>query len=583
MALQTQKIIDLSSMPEEPSVDDTGKGISILATVDANATGIGAAMHCAADGHWEEADASADTTAPCTGLALSSGTGASKEILQQGQVRNDGWTWVTGPGEAGLIYLSITTGALTQTAPTGDGEIVQIVGHAITDDVMMFNPQLQWIELGAGPGDVQSSMLTTKGDIYAASAASTPARLGVGDNDQVLTAASGETTGMKWAAGNDADAIHDNVSGEIVAVTEKTAPVGADGILIEDSAASDAKKYLKLSNLAAAGYGTVTTAAIEFYVTTGGDDADDGSSGSPFEHVQHAWDSLPDIIAHDCVINIDAGTYAESFDFTGKAAFPGKTITVQAQDTSDKVLWAYGKATSGADKSVTDSAAAFDVDALIGCELFLVDGDGGGQIQTASDNDATSITVDASFAPDPAADTYFFATGRVNLTLTGDFKVQPQTIFRGIRFTVTDGSIEVAPGSGCEFWACWTDTEKYGINFSNGGAGHKVMYSYCHCNDKDADNDAYYGITGQNAAAVVINYSYIEETSGYGSTRGVSSSRNAFMYLYRGNYIKNFGVGVYSVQVGWTVYADSHNTFSGNSIDISPATTGTDPSTNWSA
>ena len=150
MALQTQKIIDLSSMPEEPSVDDTGKGISILATVDANATGIGAAMHCAADGHWEEADASADTTAPCTGLALSSGTGASKEILQQGQVRNDGWTWVTGPGEKGLIYLSITTGALTQTAPTGDGEIVQIVGHAITDDVMMFNPQLQWIELGSG-------------------------------------------------------------------------------------------------------------------------------------------------------------------------------------------------------------------------------------------------------------------------------------------------------------------------------------------------------------------------------------------------------------------------------------------------
>jgi len=156
MALQTQKIIDLSSMPEEPSVDDTGKGISILATVDANATGIGAAMHCAADGHWEEADASADTTAPCTGLALSSGTGASKEILQQGQVRNDGWTWVTGPGEKGLIYLSITTGALTQTAPTGDGEIVQIVGHAITDDVMMFNPQLQWIELGDGPGDLHA-------------------------------------------------------------------------------------------------------------------------------------------------------------------------------------------------------------------------------------------------------------------------------------------------------------------------------------------------------------------------------------------------------------------------------------------
>jgi hypothetical protein len=41
--------------------------------------------------------------------------------------------------------------------------------------------------------------LTTKGDIYAASAASTPARLAVGANGTTLVADSAEATGLKWA------------------------------------------------------------------------------------------------------------------------------------------------------------------------------------------------------------------------------------------------------------------------------------------------------------------------------------------------------------------------------------------------
>ena len=49
-------------------------------------------------------------------------------------------------------------------------------------------------------GVVLNSLVTTKGDVIAASAASTPARLGVGTNGQVLKANSATATGLEWAA-----------------------------------------------------------------------------------------------------------------------------------------------------------------------------------------------------------------------------------------------------------------------------------------------------------------------------------------------------------------------------------------------
>ena len=80
--------------------------------------------------------------------------------------------------------------------------------------------------------------------------------------------------------GTDADAIHDNVAGEIAAVTEKTTPVSADLLLIEDSAASNAKKRVQVGNLPGGGGGA--NAGQELLFEWNGSDLTQFESGSAF-------------------------------------------------------------------------------------------------------------------------------------------------------------------------------------------------------------------------------------------------------------------------------------------------------------
>lgn len=125
-----------------PSSDDTGSGLMSSETVDTNATGVGSALYMASDGHFDEADADAAATMPCTVLALETGTG-TKKVLHYGYMRNDGWNWTPG----GALYVSCTAGALTQTTVSGSGDQVQVVGYATHADRVFFSPDLSTAEI----------------------------------------------------------------------------------------------------------------------------------------------------------------------------------------------------------------------------------------------------------------------------------------------------------------------------------------------------------------------------------------------------------------------------------------------------
>jgi len=129
-----------------PGIDHTAEGIGIIGNVGGNAHGFAAMLRMSADGIWREANALAATlVAPAVGMALETGTGATKKVLLKGAVRDDSWNWTIGAGHLGLIYLSTTVGGMTQTQPSGSGDAVQVVGFALSADSMYFDPSLTYL------------------------------------------------------------------------------------------------------------------------------------------------------------------------------------------------------------------------------------------------------------------------------------------------------------------------------------------------------------------------------------------------------------------------------------------------------
>ena len=123
-----------------PSATDKATGTIVSMTVDVNTVGIGGALHMDTDSHWVDADMNATTSMPCMALAL--GTTGTVDVLLNGIIKDTGWSWTVG----GIMYVN-TSGTLTQTAPSGDGDQVQVVGIALSADTIIFNPSGVLVEV----------------------------------------------------------------------------------------------------------------------------------------------------------------------------------------------------------------------------------------------------------------------------------------------------------------------------------------------------------------------------------------------------------------------------------------------------
>lgn len=120
-----------------PTVDLTYNGRKVPVTAGASVVW-GDIVMLQSDGKYDSADASAENTGKGR-LLFCTETGADTEAVVtviEGYIRDDSWNWTIG----GPLYLSETTGELTQTAPVTGSAIVRIIGYAESADVIYFKP-----------------------------------------------------------------------------------------------------------------------------------------------------------------------------------------------------------------------------------------------------------------------------------------------------------------------------------------------------------------------------------------------------------------------------------------------------------
>jgi hypothetical protein len=117
--------------------------------------------------------------------------GATVQLKTTSDVNTATYSAITGGTSSTSSFSTNADGTIPRYADTGSYHLY--VNGVFEGRVEAVSAQ----DLGAVTG-IAATIVDAKGDIIAATAADTVARLPVGSNGQVLTAASGQTTGLQW-------------------------------------------------------------------------------------------------------------------------------------------------------------------------------------------------------------------------------------------------------------------------------------------------------------------------------------------------------------------------------------------------
>jgi len=132
------------SAPLLPTTDHTSTGLTAQMLAGGAITAFQTVCIHTTTGEVVISDSDAIATMPVIGIAPAAISDTNTgTILLQGFIRDDTWNWTLG----GILYASTTAGAMTHTAPSGTGDLVQAVGIALSADVVYFNPSLTLVEV----------------------------------------------------------------------------------------------------------------------------------------------------------------------------------------------------------------------------------------------------------------------------------------------------------------------------------------------------------------------------------------------------------------------------------------------------